>query len=51
MVPMIAYEDAEPEDVIVGVRQYGVEDPAGHRWMFSQTIAQVAPEEWGAVEA
>jgi uncharacterized glyoxalase superfamily protein PhnB len=42
---------SEPEDVIVGVRQYRVEDPEGHRWMFSQQIAEVAPEEWGAVEA
>ena len=42
---------SEPEDVDVGVRHYRVEDPEGHRWMFSQTIAQVTPEEWGAVEA
>ena len=42
---------SEPEDVVVGVRQYRVEDPEGHRWMFSQKIAQVAPAEWGAVEA
>ena len=42
---------SEPEDVDAGVRHYRVEDPEGHRWMFSQTIAQVAPEEWGAVEA
>lgn len=42
---------SEPEDVGVGVRHYRVEDPEGHRWMFSQTIAQVAPEDWGAVEA
>ena len=32
-----------------GERQYSVEDPGGHRWMFSQTLADVAPEEWGAV--
>ena len=42
---------SEPEDVVVGVRQYRVEDLEGHRWMFSQQIAVVAPEEWGAVEA
>lgn len=23
-------------------------DPGGHRWTFSQTIADVAPEDWGA---
>lgn len=42
---------SEPEDVSVGVRHYRVEDLEGHRWMFSQEIAVVAPEEWGAVEA
>lgn len=42
---------SEPEDVDVGVRHYRVEDPEGHRWMFSQTIAHVAREDWGAVEA
>lgn len=30
-----------------GERQYTVEDPAGHRWTFSETLADVAPEEWG----
>jgi hypothetical protein len=25
-----------------------VEDLAGHRWTFSETIADVAPEDWGA---
>lgn len=28
-------------------RQYAIEDPGGHTWTFSQTIADVAPEEWG----
>jgi len=37
----------EPEDYPYGERQYSVEDFAGHRWKFSQTIADVAPEEWG----
>jgi PhnB protein len=32
---------SEPEDVpSFGVRHYRVEDPEGHRWMFSQDIAQ-----------
>jgi uncharacterized glyoxalase superfamily protein PhnB len=31
-----------------GERQYTAEDPGGHRWTFSQSIADVAPEEWGA---
>ncbi|MGN8025553.1 VOC family protein [Microbacterium sp. 22242] len=38
-----------PADHVYGERQYSVEDIGGHRWMFSQTIADVAPEEWGAV--
>jgi uncharacterized glyoxalase superfamily protein PhnB len=42
---------SEPEDVDAGVRHYRAEDPEGHRWMFSQEIAEVAPDEWGAVEA
>jgi uncharacterized glyoxalase superfamily protein PhnB len=42
---------SEPQDISAGVRHYGVEDLEGHRWMFSQEIAVVAPEEWGAVEA
>jgi uncharacterized glyoxalase superfamily protein PhnB len=42
---------SEPEDIDAGIRHYRVEDPEGHRWMFSQEIAEVAPEQWGAVEA
>lgn len=30
-----------------GERQYSVEDLGGHRWTFSQSIADVDPEEWG----
>ena len=36
-----------PTDYPYGERQYTVEDLAGHRWTFSQSIADVAPEEWG----
>ena len=36
-----------PTDYPYGERQYTVEDPAGHRWTFTQSIADVAPEEWG----
>lgn len=32
---------------ICGERQYSAEDPAGHQWRFSETVADVAPEEWG----
>ncbi|MFI9103662.1 VOC family protein [Streptomyces fildesensis] len=37
----------EPTDFEYGERQYAAEDPAGHQWTFSQTLADVAPEEWG----
>jgi len=30
-----------------GERQYSAEDFAGHRWTFTQSVADVAPEEWG----
>jgi uncharacterized glyoxalase superfamily protein PhnB len=36
-----------PADYRYGERQYTAEDLAGHRWTFSQSIADVAPEEWG----
>jgi len=41
---------SEPADQAAGIRHYRAEDPEGHRWMFSQVIREVAPEEWGAVE-
>jgi uncharacterized glyoxalase superfamily protein PhnB len=37
----------EPVDHVYGERQYNAEDFAGHRWDFTQTIADIAPEEWG----
>lgn len=37
----------EPADFPYGERQYTAEDPVGHQWTFSQTLADVAPEEWG----
>jgi uncharacterized glyoxalase superfamily protein PhnB len=40
-----------PTDMPFGERQYTVEDPWGHRWTFSQSIADVAPEAWGARRA
>jgi uncharacterized glyoxalase superfamily protein PhnB len=40
-----------PEDMPFGERQYTVEDIGGHRWTFSQSIADVGPEEWGATPA
>jgi len=37
-----------PANMPFGERVYTVEDLAGHRWTFSQSIADVAPEQWGA---
>ena len=37
----------EPTDFEYGERQYAAEDHAGHRWTFSETLRDVAPEEWG----
>jgi predicted enzyme related to lactoylglutathione lyase len=31
-----------------GERQYSAEDLAGYRWAFSQSVADVNPEDWGA---
>jgi len=39
----------EPKEFDFGERQYTAEDPLGHQWTFSQTLADVAPEEWGGV--
>ena len=39
----------EPTDFEYGERQYSVEDPAGHQWTFSETLADVAPEDWGGI--
>ena len=36
-----------PTDHVYGERQYTAEDLAGHRWTFSQTIADVDPATWG----
>ena len=39
----------EPTDFEYGERQYTAEDPAGHRWTFSETRADIAPEAWGGL--
>jgi uncharacterized glyoxalase superfamily protein PhnB len=39
----------EPKEFEYGERQYNAEDPWGHHWTFSQTLADVAPEQWGGV--
>lgn len=39
----------EPTDHVYGERQYTAEDPWGHRWTFSQTLADVDPADWGGI--
>jgi uncharacterized glyoxalase superfamily protein PhnB len=36
----------EPRDFSDGERQCTIRDPAGHRWTLTQTIHEVAPEDW-----
>lgn len=38
---------AEPTDYPYGERQYSAEDPYGHRWTFTESIADVNPADWG----
>ena len=37
----------EPTSFEFGERQYSAEDLAGHRWTFSETLADVDPTDWG----
>lgn len=39
-----------PTDHIYGERQYSVEDLAGHQWTFTESIADLAPEEYGSTK-
>jgi len=38
-----------PTDYPYGERQYNAEDLGGHRWTFSQSIADVDPASWGGI--
>jgi uncharacterized glyoxalase superfamily protein PhnB len=40
-----------PSGFPYGERQYSVEDIGGYIWTFSQSIADVAPEDWGGTTA
>ena len=42
-----AHVSGSPTDYPYGERQYSAIDPGGHHWTFSQSIADVAPEDWG----
>ena len=37
----------EPSDHVYGERQYSAEDLAGHHWTFTESVADVAPEDYG----
>ena len=39
----------EPIEYEYGERECTVEDLGGHHWQFTQTVRDVAPEEWGGV--
>jgi uncharacterized glyoxalase superfamily protein PhnB len=38
-----------PANYPFGERQYSIEDFAGRRWTFSQSIADIDPREWGGL--
>lgn len=38
-----------PTDFPYGERQYNAEDPGGHVWTFSESIADVDPASWGGL--
>ena len=40
-----------PADMCYGDRRYTAEDPEGQRWMVAQCVRELAPADWGAVEA
>jgi uncharacterized glyoxalase superfamily protein PhnB len=39
----------EPTDFEFGERQYQLEDPFGHQWTFTETLADVDPSDWGGI--
>jgi uncharacterized glyoxalase superfamily protein PhnB len=46
-----AYIFCAPETHPFGERQFTVQDIGGHRWTFTQSVADVAPEDWGGRSA
>jgi uncharacterized glyoxalase superfamily protein PhnB len=39
-----------PADHPYGERSYTARDPGGHRWTFTQTLADVHPNDWGGAD-
>lgn len=58
VIPVLAYPDVAATsdwlclhpttDYAYGERQHTAEDPGGHRWTFSPSIADVDPASWGS---
>jgi len=40
-----------PASITFDEPQYSVVDPGGHSWTFSESIADLAREEWGGTSA
>lgn len=40
---------SEPQTHPFGERHFSALDLAGHHWTFAQSVADVAPEEWGGI--
>jgi uncharacterized glyoxalase superfamily protein PhnB len=38
---------AEPADFPYGERQHSVRDFSGRGWVFTQSVADLSPEDWG----
>lgn len=45
----IIWEDLH--ETVYGERQYGVKDLDSHRWIFSQHVRDLRPEDWGGTTA
>lgn len=47
MIPVLGYPDVrEAVDWLTAAFGFA-QDPGGHSWTFSETLADVAPETWG----
>jgi uncharacterized glyoxalase superfamily protein PhnB len=42
-----AWTTGTPTEHPYGEKQYSAEDPGGHLWTFSESVADVDPTEWG----
>lgn len=49
LVDALGFASASVSGPDTGERQCTIRDPAGHRWTLTQTLHDVAPEEWGGI--